>query len=78
MNKREYERRAAGVSLRAQKTLALIERGRFYMWMDDTNPETITELEQAGLIVPTGRVVVIRSAYVPTHGYKPYKPEEYA
>lgn len=67
----------ANISKRTQKTLNLIREGKFYRKYDSNNPATIKELEDAGLIVGTGRVVVVELCYVPTTGYTGYIPEQY-
>ena len=68
---------ATEISKRAQKTLALIRQGRFYMAYDENNPATIKELEDAGLIRIAGRPMVLVAAYVPTSGYTPYTNEKF-
>lgn len=67
-----------GLSKRARKTLALIEEGRFYDWgPSDCNQASIEELIAAGLIVPGGRVVVIKRCWV-TVGSKPFVMDKMA
>lgn len=67
----------ANISKRAQKTLELIRKGRFYMAYDPNNPATIKELTDAGLIQQAARPMVVVAAYVPTTGYTPYQEERF-
>lgn len=65
------------ISKRAEKTLDLIRKGRFYMAFGSRNPATIKELEAAGLIQVVARPVVIVAAYAPKNGYTPYSEEKF-
>jgi len=63
------------LSANARKLLERVKKGHFYKAYDA--PKSMKELEDAGLVYKTGRVVVIESCYVPTEGYTPYVEEEY-
>ncbi len=65
------------LSKHARNLLARIKQGRFYRPYDDRLPKAMKELEEAGLVTLTGRVVVIELAYVPTQGYTPYQEERF-
>lgn len=65
------------LSKQAEKLLERVKQGRFYRPYGDRLPKAMAELEKAGLVTTTGRVVVIELAYVPTQGYTPYVKEKY-
>lgn len=67
----------AKLSKRAQNLLYRVRKGAFYRpWSPDL-PKAMKELEDAGLVVTTGRVVVVERCYVPAEGYAPYVPERF-
>jgi len=65
------------LSANARKLLERVKKGHFYRAYDPGLPKSMKELEDAGLVYKTGRVVVIESCYVPTEGYTPYVEEKY-
>lgn len=70
-------RETPAISKRAEKLLSRIKRGEFYRAYDSRVPKAMRELEDAGLVSVTGRVVVIEACYVPATGYRPYKHESF-
>jgi hypothetical protein len=67
----------AKLSKRARDLLERVRNGAFYRpWSPDL-PKAMKELEDAGLVATTGRVVVIELCYVPAEGYTPYVPEKF-
>lgn len=64
------------ISKAAQKTLDLINKGRFYMCYG-ANPKTIDELVKAGFIRRGARATQYVSAYIPTNGYIPMRNEAF-
>lgn len=66
------------ISKRAQKTLELIKKGRFYMDYDPNLPATIQELLDAKLIQRGARATTFVAAFVPVEGYIPMRDEQFA
>lgn len=65
------------ISKRAQKTLELIKKGKFYACYDPNLPATIKELVEAKLIVRAARVGMVHAAYAPAEGYIPMRIERF-
>ena len=67
----------ADLSKNAAKLLARLKEGRFYTAFEKSEPKSMQELVDAGLVTICGRVTQIVSCYVPTEDYTPYVPEKF-
>ncbi len=65
------------LSKNAEKLLARVKEGRWYMAYEPGVPKAMKELEDAGLVRIVGRPMVIAAAYVPAKGYVPYRGEKF-
>ena len=65
------------LSTNAQKLLERLKAGRWYEAYAKDTPKAMKELEDAGLVTATGRVIEVRLCYVPAEGYVPYEPEKF-
>lgn len=65
------------LSLRALKLLDRLRAGEFYPTFHPATPKAMQELIDAELVGTCGRPEVLRSCYVPRHGYVPYVEERF-
>lgn len=70
-------RKPPQLSLRAHRLYERIKQGHWYPAYDERTPAAMQELIDAGLVGVAGRVERIVAAYVPRHGYTPFKTERF-